>query len=784
MKREVLLLFSVYVLSLFTAKVFPQPDMGIVVIFLLIIFLLRMFVFRSRRVFAVVLLLCAGLGFARTAYLNNPMRFVPGEFFGKTVYVCGTVQEVAEDDDYCQYTIQPEEVYVLTTEEQRIYAPVDYKISVTVYERYATIAPYAYGDRIRVRGTLKLPEGPENTGAFDYALWHRTNGVYACIRTDEANTKYIGEAKIGVLQRMVHAVRDYAKESFKTYIGGENSAILSGIMLSDRTGMSEELRSAVNTAGLSHLFVASGMHLSLLCGLLLFLLSKLRLPRAVSLLICALLMHFFALVVGGGASIQRAVLMFDFSVLAYLTRGDEDRLYSCMCVAFLMLLLQPLYLFSTGFLLSFACVFGILFLERPMRRILNRICKWKALGEMLSIGLCAQVFTLPIVATCFHALPLYSVLYNLLIGWLVAPLMVLGGTLLAFAGFWPLAAQGIGFVLKLILSAVGKVILSVQYLPLALVTAETPGLFGCLLYYALVFAVWACISKKEKYALLFGKAIHVCMLVLTIGSIVGCFYAKLYFLNVGEGDCALLSMPYGLNVLVDGGGVPREYNNVGEETVLPYLRSRGICELDYAVVSHYDTDHVDGVLYLCENMRVRNLILPYRHPKYISENKSRLEACAAERGIRLHYVRSGDIIDLPGDLCIEVLAPDEEMLKRRLAENNLSLVMRVRYGDMRVLFTGDVEKLAEKRLLESGADVQTEILKVAHHGSTTSTMPQFLEATDARYAVISAGDYEVAKHPSKRVYRALVSSGTEVYNTATSGDIAFCFTRRGVCWIW
>ena len=189
-------------------------------------------------------------------------------------------------------------------------------------------------------------------------------------------------------------------------------------------------------------------------------------------------------------------------------------------------------------------------------------------------------------------------------------------------------------------------------------------------------------------------------------------------------------------------------------------------------------------VYLCENMRVRNLVLPYRHPKYTSENKTRLEVRAAERSIRLHYVQSGDIICLPGDLCIEVLAPDEKMLQRRLTENNLSLVMRVRYGDTSVLFTGDVEKLAETRLLKSGADVRTQILKVAHHGSGTSTLPQFLEATEARYAVISAGEYDVAKHPAKRVYRALVGSGAEVYNTATSGDITFCFTRRGVCWIW
>lgn len=776
MKKEIILLFAVYCIAVLAARHIAWIDAGIAVLFLALILLARLCLFRSRRWMAVALVVCAGLGFVRTVNLNNTSHYIPSEFIDKTVYVEGVVQEITEDTDYCRYILQPEHMYVLTTEGTSVEAPVDFKISVLVRERYKARVPYACGDRILVRGKLEVPRGAENEGDFDYALWNKTNGVYATIKTDEAYTRCFGKANINWLYRTAYGVRQRASESFARYIGGDEGALLSGIVLSERKNISAELQTAIRKSGLSHICVASGMHVSMLCGFLLWLLSRLRVPRKISYVLCVLFVHFFALMLGNGASMQRAALMFDLGVLAYFTRGDEERVYTCLCAAFIMLLIQPLYLFSIGFLLSFASVFGILIFGEKLRSYFVRVLKWKPLASALAISLCAQAATMPILAAMFHELPIYAVLYNLLIPWLCAPLMLLSGVVLAVGSVFPLAGHWIGFVLRVLMLCVCKVIETVNVLPFSTVAVSMPNVLHCILYYAILFGIWMCVCKKNRYARLCQYTMAVCCIGLACISLIGSFYAKLHFINVGEGDSALLRMPYGLNVLIDGGGNEYQATSVGEKTLLPYLKSHGVQEIDYAIVSHYDTDHAEGVLYVCENMRVKNLILPYRHPSYSVENKTRLENCAAERNIRVHYMQGGDCMTMPGGLLLEALGPDKQMLERRLTENDLSLVLRVSYGETSMLFTGDIEKLAEKRLVTGDASLQAQILKVAHHGSDTSSAHPFLEKVGARYAVVSAGE----RKREQRALNALRRLGAEVYNTAEAGDVTFYFTRRGV----
>ncbi len=783
MKKEIVILFAVYCVAVCIARFTTWLNPAVVLLFLAVTLLLRLLCFRSRRWMAIAMVVCAGLGFVRTAQLNNTAYYIPTEFINKTVYVEGVVQETTEAAEYCTYILQPERMYALTAEKTAVDAPVDFKLSVLVRERYAARAPYASGDRIMVRGTLEAPDAPENEGDFDYALWHKTNGVYAIIKTDEAYTRYLGAAQVNWITRAAYAVRRYASACFEQYIGGDSGALLSGIVLSERKNISADLQSAIQKAGLSHICVASGMHVSMLCGFLLWLLSRLRMPRKVSYLICVLLMHFFALLVGNGVSMQRAVLMFDFSVLAYFTRGDEDRVYTCVCVAFVMLLMQPLYLFSIGFLLSFASVFGILIFSERLQRVLLRLLKRKMLANAVAVSLCAQLATLPILAAGFHELPLYGILYNLLIPWLCGPLMLLAGVLLALGGICLPAAKGIGFLLRLVLTCMCEGIEAVHVLPFATVAIGMPNVLHYVLYYTIVLGIWVCIEKKSNFAGICRLVMTVCCVGLMCINLVGSFYARLHFINVGEGDSALLRMPHGLEILLDGGGNGYKEKSVGEETLMPYLKSHGVHDIDYAIVSHYDTDHADGILYVCENMRVKNLILPYRHPNYSTENKTRLEHCAAEHNIRVHYMQGGDCMTLPGGVVLEALGPDEQMLERRLSENDLSLVLRISYGDTRVLFTGDIEKLAEKRLVNGGAQLQAQILKVAHHGSNTSSTNLFLQKVNAQYAVVSAGEPAKTQHPTQRVRLALQRFGAEMYNTAEAGDIVFYLTRRGVCWI-
>lgn len=784
MKRDILILCGVYCLAVCAAVFLPQLDTEIVFVFLALVLGIRLLCFRNRRIFTAILILCAALGFARTAYTNNVANYMPTEFEGLTVYVRGVVGEVNRGEDYFYYILSPEQISINTTQGTPMYAQAKAKIAVTVYEKDAEQQPYAYGDRIMVRGTFLLPETPDNEGAFDFALWNKTDGIYGAVITDEPYVKFIDRAKTNPFLHAAYALRTYVTDTVREYVRGDAGALLSGILVSDRSEMSDEFTRTVSKAGLSHICAASGMHVAVLYGILLWIFVRLRLHRAIYYPLCTIILFFFAFVAGGGASIMRAVLMFALSALAFLTRGDEDRMYSCLCCGFIMLLYKPLYLFSAGFLLSFACVFGILLFSERMEAFLYRFLRWHPLSSAVAVTVSAQVFTLPIVSVCFHALPVYSLLYNVLLAWFVSPLMILAMVFLLVSSFWNFGAQMLATVLKLLMQGMCAAISTVEYLPFSALAIESPGFAGCLFYYAVVLGICAFVFRKNAYLRICKRVACVCMLFLTIGALLGSFYVKLHFINVGEGDSALLRIPGGTNVLIDGGGsAAYSKKNVGSDTVLPYLQHKGVNEIDYAFVSHYDADHAQGVLYVCENMQVKNLVLPKRHPLHTAQYKTLLEQCAAEHGIRVHYMQAGDSMTLPGGLVVDALGPVAEMLNYRLPENELSLVLRIRYGDMKMLFTGDIEKRAEQAIYFSDADLQAQLLKVAHHGSDTSSTDRFIEKVSPQYALISAGHYEIHHHPAPRTQVVFRRVGAEMYNTATAGDVTFYLRKSGVKWI-
>ncbi len=784
MKRDVLILCIVYCLAVCAAVLLPQLDTGIVFVFLALVLGLRLLCFRGRRLFAFLLVLCVGLGFARTSYTNNAANYMPEEFESLTVYVKGVMQEIKRGDGYCYYIVAPEEISIDTVQGTPLYGQAKAKLAVTVYEKDHVQQPYAYGDRVVIRGAFTLPETPDNEGAFDFGLWNKTDGVYGSVICDESCVWFVDKAKTNPILSAAYFVRTYVTDTVRNYIGGDAGALLSGILVSDRSEISENLTASIAKAGLSHICAASGMHVAVLYGILLWIFTHLRVRRRIYYPICAVVLIFFAMIAGGGASIVRAVLMFDFCVLSFMTRGDEDRLYTCLCSGFVMLLYKPLYLFSVGFLLSFACVFGILLFSGRVEAFLHRFLRWHFLSSAVAVSLCAQIFTLPIVAIYFHSLSVYSVLYNVMLVWLIAPLMAFAMVFLLVSSVWSIGALGLGFVLKLLLQGMCAVISTVEYLPFSSVSVETPGFFGCLFYYAVVLGVCAHALKKKDYMRICKRVACICMLALSVSALIGNFYVKLHFINVGEGDCALLRMPGGVTVLLDGGGSSGyRGRNVGKDTVLPYLQYKGVNEIDYAIVSHYDADHAQGILYICENAYVKNLVLPQRHPMYSSTYKTLLEQCAAARGIRVHYMQAGDTMTLPGGLRLDALSPDAQMLDYKLPENELSLVLRVSYGDMKMLFTGDIEKIAEQRLCLSDTDLRAQLLKVAHHGSETSSTDRFIERVMPQYALISAGNYTVNAHPALRTYIVLTRAGAEVHNTATAGDVTFYLQKSGVKWI-
>ncbi|MBE7032479.1 MAG: MBL fold metallo-hydrolase [Ruminococcaceae bacterium] len=244
------------------------------------------------------------------------------------------------------------------------------------------------------------------------------------------------------------------------------------------------------------------------------------------------------------------------------------------------------------------------------------------------------------------------------------------------------------------------------------------------------------------------------------------------FIDVGQGDSALIETAGGTKLLIDGG----EYSAYDEQ-LAPFLASRRITTIDYALASHYHTDHMGGISELLETEVVSTLIIPKYDDK--NQNRERLVAKAKKNSVEISEICAGDVLDL-GDpnLEISVLHPLKGGFSQE-DENNNSLVLMLKYFDEKFLFTGDLEDDAEQVLVKN-YNLEADVLKVGHHGSSSSTSPKFLAEVDPTYAVIEAGNGNRYGHPHYEVLSALENDDVRIYRTDEDGDITFTVTSKGI----
>lgn len=258
------------------------------------------------------------------------------------------------------------------------------------------------------------------------------------------------------------------------------------------------------------------------------------------------------------------------------------------------------------------------------------------------------------------------------------------------------------------------------------------------------------------------------------------------FLDVGQGDSALLTMPDGATLLIDGGGQPnfdlrrsddpdaersfeRDTQGIGERVVSEYLWFRGLDRIDYILATHADADHIDGLNDVARNFLVRAAIVartPSKDPEY-----ERFAITMRGAGVAIEQIGAGDVLKF-GNLSLDVLWPPAKTEANAASGNNDSVVLRLRYGEQTILFAADIEKPAETAVLNAGYDLRTDILKVAHHGSRTSSTERFVAATKPSLAIISVGRTSIFGHPHKEVLDRWRASGTKVMTTGEKGTIS------------
>ena len=664
-------------------------------------------------------------------------------------------------------------------------------------------APYLrYGDRLRVSGRAELPQP---IGDFDYAAWLEGQGISAILWSQQ--TEWIGAGRPFTPAPLLHRIRGALAQGIQAGIPDPQAGLAQALLLGIRSDLPAAVKDDFRTAGMSHLLAISGLHVGVVMTLTLAVAGAIAgrgSPPAV--IITLLTVWGYAILSGLDPPVARAAIMGSLVLgSALLGRGMRGPT-ALLLAAALMLAAQPELLGRLSFLLSFAAMAGVI-IALPLITVVSALAT-APLGSSRSgpalwtqhiitllvasvvISLLTTLATMPLAAAHFGVIPLMSVPATIL-AMPALPFALLSAAATAVVGLFsaPLAAA----VGALAWAPLAWLMAVARAMPPYLLTAEwLAGPAAAAWYGALGLLVGLASSSSLRRrlaelrqnigwrpagaasALLAAIPVAVIVVVLLTGRIADTSAdgrLHVHILDIGQGDAILVVTPDGRQLLIDGGPDPAAALQALGRLLPPTDRT-----LDIVAVTHLDSDHSGGLLGVLSRYRAGIVLQGAASPQ--SALYPQWQAVLSRREQPAASLRAGQRIRLGDAVTLEVLSPADTAPPAgiRPSANNGSLALRLDYGEISFLFTGDIESDLERRLAAIYPDrLPADVLKVAHHGSKTSTSPEFLRAVNPRAAVISAGRNNRFGHPHPEVTARLEAAvgPSNLFLTARDGSIEF-----------
>ncbi len=637
------------------------------------------------------------------------------------------------------------------------------------------------GSLIQVQALGQSLAGQQNPGGFSLKSWARGQGVLLQARPLD-NPLLIRQPGLWQKgQALLQKLRDLLLQALKKLLPNQEASLLAALLFGNTAELEKQLRFDFNQAGLAHLTAVSGLHLSCILLPLRLLLQKLqiRAPRRYIYLLLFLLL--FASLTGWQSSLSRAVIMTALPLLGKLFLRTTSSCY-CLGLAFwLLLLINPFFIFQFGFWLSFSATAGVMLLSRPVAARLVSWLKWlpASLASALAVTLAAQLATAPLLLASGRAISLLCLLANLPAGFLTTLILWLGLI------FLPLALVNLflaGPFLSYLAWPLARLLQLLAQLAAWLARQRTGRIFcleaaflffaGCLIFY--FYRLYQAGPRPPRLRLLL--LLSVLLLAGQLGGRLLQPPVQAYFFDVGQGDAILLYSRWGKATLIDGGNPGR-----GREVLLPALDALGIRRLDLVIASHGHADHVGGLVELADYGLVKNLVLPAGLAQNLAADDAELarllEMLKQRRG-QLQEAATHDTIAVNKNIQLQVLAPARAAYVKEEAKtdgNAWSLIILAELAGTRLMLTGDCTRPAETRLAWPQADV----LKVAHHGSAATSSLAMLDQVQPRLAVISVGANSYG-HPAELVLDNLAARSCQVYRTDRDGAVVLGFYQNKI----
>ena len=647
------------------------------------------------------------------------------------------------------------------------------------------------GMHVRLEGMLVLPELPRNPGQFNRRIYE--SGKKIDFYLENPTVLEVKEQRSGVREVVEIWKTEMMNRCEKIY-PDEEAGILEAMLFGEKSELSGDIKELYQAAGISHVLVISGLHISLLALAVAGILRRLGFPMPVWVILSVGVLAGYGILIGQPTTAVRALLMFFVLQGARLLGRSYDLLSALAFAGILMLLDNPDLILDGGCRLSFCAVIGVGWYVSEKNKIFRSIGEKEkrknrgkggkgsnagAILENIRAGWYLWLFTLPVMLDTFYQVSVVGILWNLVAIPLLPVIIASGGLGVVLAGwniFLGSLAGSPAYGMLQLYQEIGNIS---EKLPVGMWTPGQPSKPVIAGYYLVIFLlvlVEKQLIKREKRwkirKIFPGMELCSMLLLLLLMAHPWQQREKITFLDVGQGDASLLQSG-GQTLLLDGGSTSQK--NVGTYVILPYIKQQGISCLEAIVLTHTDQDHINGVTEVLEEgkkgwLTVKNLMYPYWMEG--TEQGKQLKKLAEEAGASCRKIRAGDRLTI-GKAEAVVLYPKEQ---EKIAEPNAgSLVLFWKWEGVRAMFTGDLPEEKERELLQNLP--ACEILQVGHHGSATSTCREFLEQVQPSLAVISCAMKNRYGHPSPDTVDRLKKTGCEIRYTMRSGAITI--RKRG-----
>ncbi len=623
---------------------------------------------------------------------------------------------------------------------------------LTAYPRTVEEIPTArIGDKISASGNLKLITNYGNPGQIDTATRMKANEITARMSANKlgVTVEPVDDCDLWTkFLRTVAQIRQHYRESMSQVMSPEDAAAVFAMLFGGYAGLNPELVEEFQTTGIVHILSVSGSHMTMLAAATAWLCALFRFNRRLTFAVGLFIIGTYSILSGLLPQVLRSAMMGTLIFFAKTLDAQAEGARLLTLTALAMLVNQPLLLFDVSFQLSFTSTAGLIYLAEDLRNLMERLPKFFA--DAASMTIAAQLASLPVVVWYFNQISLSSVFANAFVMPLLEVVIVgglFGGIIAAVV---PVGGKFFFANMALIFGAGAELNRVFANLPLSAVQVPTLGLLAGFFYYAALIL--------RRAVILLPIAILIALSFVRFGGDV-----EVNFVDVGQGDCAVVVTPHGHCMIFDAGGTREHMFDVGGRIVVPYLKHENIRAVDKIFLTHVHEDHAAGAGAVIKKLPVGEIITA-------GEPRSEYAAVfgiAEENLPPLRSGHAGEKFSVDG-VEVEILfAPQVG------TGNEISNVYRVRCGNVSFLITGDLVTDIEAQMLRAGVDVQSTVLKVGHHGSKTSSSEEFLRAVKPKCAVICVGYGNNFGHPRAEVLERLESLPTKIFRTDTDGLIKF-----------